>query len=158
MPKIVTAEVNEDGSVKIDLKGFENLRKDNMSDTVRFFYLRDENRFPVACVAHELVDGYVRYAVSTHNPLDTYNKTMAKHIATSRLKIGSSYSNAVLDGPDWKLNIMWDILAPIDCDGRRFPQRAMRAAQAWIEQYNIHLAKREQEAELEVGAEGELEG
>jgi len=60
-----------------------------MKAGLSFLYLRDENRFPVACVAIEVEDSLTAYkfATSTVNPLDRnkFSKILAKQIAVGRL-------------------------------------------------------------------------
>lgn len=51
----------------------------------RIFYLRDKNHFPVACVASSVENNVLHYGVSTHNPLDVYNKPLARKMALIRL-------------------------------------------------------------------------
>lgn len=61
-----------------------------MKAGLSFLYLRDENRFPVACVAIKVADDLVSYnfATSTVNPLDRnkFSKILAKQIAVGRLE------------------------------------------------------------------------
>lgn len=61
-----------------------------MKAGLSFLYLRDENRFPVACVAIDINEDRLNYkfATSTVNPLDRakFSKILAKQIAVGRLK------------------------------------------------------------------------
>lgn len=55
----------------------------------RWFYLRDDKDFPVACVASEL-DEYpngekINFALAIHNPLDNYDRLRARNTALERL-------------------------------------------------------------------------
>jgi hypothetical protein len=113
---------------------------------MRLFFLRDEPQFkghhgfPVACVATRLDDnGMVRFGISVHNPLDTYNRQMAKEIAVGRaLKV---------DAPEVPctrgvLSIVLLVIASTKkADGTYFyPQRAVDAANLWLEQKKSKLA------------------
>ena len=58
-------------------------------DKIRFFYLRDAKKFPVACVATSVVTTpggqYIAFSVATHNPADDYDKQYGRLLAKSRL-------------------------------------------------------------------------
>lgn len=54
---------------------------------VRVFYIRDSNKFPVACVAYTQVTAdEVAYGLSIHNPKDSFNKVLGRSIAIGRLE------------------------------------------------------------------------
>jgi hypothetical protein len=58
-----------------------------MKDGVHVFWLRDEQRKPIACVASEkLPDGTLKFAVATHNPHDKFNRATGMNKAKGRLK------------------------------------------------------------------------
>jgi hypothetical protein len=112
---------------------------------MRYFFLRDEPKvpghsgFPVACVATRLdSNGMVYFGVSVHNPLDTYNREMAKEIATGR-----AYKLDAPHAPCTRgvLSIILLVIATTkNPDGTYFyPQRAVDAANLWLEK---HAAKK----------------
>lgn len=116
------------------------------SNKVRIFFLRNENKFPVACIAstiEQVVDGaIVRYAISTHNPKDPYDKKLARSMALERLAkkkmwvhvretpfeklVGSS-----IDLPDDPKLIKKMMLTEI-ANEADWPQRVRDAAKLWL--------------------------
>ncbi len=105
---------------------------------MRWFYLRDKNRNPVACVASERYTSFkgtdherecVAFAVSAHNPKDQYNKSMAREVAIGRLNkgLGATYSGSVCLVPEVKKLIIATIMLG------DFPERAKKAAQLWLD-------------------------
>lgn len=73
---------------------------------VRYFYLRDPKKFPVACVASKLASGSpsIIYALSIVNPLDRNNfkRATARRIASQRLdeqKLVGGKSKGCADHP-----------------------------------------------------------
>lgn len=58
-----------------------------MSNKVNFYYVRDEQRKPIACIAYKREgDDKVVFGLSTHNPVDDFNREIARHIAQARLE------------------------------------------------------------------------
>ena len=55
--------------------------------STRFIYLRNEKKTPIACLAvsYNRDSKSVSYGISTQNPKDTFDRTIAKTIATGRL-------------------------------------------------------------------------
>lgn len=91
---------------------------------VRFFYLRDEARMPVACVASVAdTDTIVRYAVATHNPLDHYNRELARALAFYRLHTQPCHVSGIT--PD--TNVHETIVCAI-ADDTKMPTRTRAAA------------------------------
>jgi hypothetical protein len=56
---------------------------------MRVFFVRNKNKFPVACVASEVTKKgdteIVRFSMSSYNPKDTFDRERAKEIAKHRL-------------------------------------------------------------------------
>lgn len=52
---------------------------------MKHFYIRDVNKFPVACVVSELRGDIIFYGVSVYNSKDQFNKHMAYNVAYGRL-------------------------------------------------------------------------
>jgi hypothetical protein len=66
---------------------------------MRHFFLRDSNKFPVACIATEqTADNKIYYALSICNPRDfqCYDPERARHIAEERLTkhLSGAYENS----------------------------------------------------------------
>lgn len=102
---------------------------------MRWFYLRDEHRNPVACVASDLYTDadkikYAIFAVSTHNPKDHYNKTMAREVAIGRLQKGLGISIPLV--PAVKREIIGCIAHELY---QRFPERTKKAARLWLDKH-----------------------
>jgi hypothetical protein len=108
---------------------------------VKFFYLRDEHRNPVACVASKLADSvpasvhdrpetYVLYAVSTWNPTDAFKKDVAKSVAAGRLEWGQHRMLRLT--PRIKRQIVAEI-----AHGKDYPKRAREAAGVWLREHQL---------------------
>lgn len=96
---------------------------------MRWFYLKDENKFPVACVASELMGDAVLFAISTYNPLDRFDREMARKVATGRLA-----SKKVLGiVPANEQRIKERIVKAI-AGNDQIPARTVRAAKYWLSQ------------------------
>lgn len=130
---------------------------------VRIFYLRDKQRFPVACVASaiqvnkitgadgtEVTESKLHYGVSVHNPLDTYSKKSARKIAETRLT-NPGHMDGEVECTDSK-KAKYILLTAIK-DNSKLPGRARLAAKLWvkaadtkaeIESVNIALRQHEQ--------------
>ena len=125
---------------------------------IRVFFLRDAQRFPVACVASELVDNTVFYAVSTHNPKDKFSRAFARKVALERLAMigNTKRSTRVVDAVRMekgvKKAICLEIVQKVKwLEGRKetipfFPQRTREAAQEWL---NAHIHGAEGSAEFD---------
>lgn len=118
------------------------------SNKVRIFYLRDSKRFPVACIASKLEGNKLKYALSTHNPRDPYDKAMARNIAETRLALGrvvierntrkpsfpplQCVGGSILLGDEPTKEIKAKLLQEI-ATSSKLPQRATDAAKLWLE-------------------------
>jgi hypothetical protein len=104
----------------------------------RFFYLRDKDKFPVACVASITNNtDRVQFALSIHNPRDIFDKTRAKEIALDRLRMGKTTGEVEFDPrPGIKTRIMGVIATTEFMNHRakpmRIPDRVRRAAREWL--------------------------
>lgn len=60
-----------------------------MSNKVRYFYLRDRHDQPIACVAamYFQKDKRLSYGLSVRNPLDHFNRKVARELAAGRLAL-----------------------------------------------------------------------
>lgn len=110
---------------------------------MRWFYLRDANKRPVACIASEIVVAnagqeaveYVYFAVSTHNPIDEFNRNTARDVAQGRLlsslgEPGWDHENKVLVGPGVKEAILKKLAST-----KSMPQRTKDAAKLWVTEH-----------------------
>lgn len=94
----------------------------------RVFYLRDANKFPVACVASRVVDSenlktpIIRYAISIHNPKDTFDRKRGREIAIGRLLKGK-HIGWVHKQPGVKIEVLNEIARDPN-----IPQRVRDAA------------------------------
>ena len=104
----------------------------------KLFYLRDKNRFPVACVATRLVKTnkkLVEFSVSIYNPEDSFSRDVAKRVALGRLAAGTGWLIPVQEeGEKVKKEIMTAI-AFNKISGSCFPTRARLAAKLWLKNH-----------------------
>lgn len=107
-----------------------------MKNSIRFVYLRDDKKQPIAClaVALDAETKKVAYGVSVLNPKDHFDRDVARDLAVGRLIRKTKTIN--LDHPTQEINghyitrrIMSDLL---QCDHEELPARARKAAKKWI--------------------------
>lgn len=112
-------------------------------ENVRYFFLRDRNKFPVACVAsvRGQRDGrdWLNFAVATHNPKDEFNKTIAKNIATNRLFTEGRDCN---DGfAVTCTHLRYQLVSNLydgAARGFHYPVRTLEAAELWLQNFAAH--------------------
>jgi hypothetical protein len=149
----VLANKKEATKILAQLKGEPTMTE---VQRIKFFYLRNERGFPVACIASQFQgETHVKYAVSTHNPLDTYSKNRARNIAVGRLAMGTPYSSYVKEDDKNYSSFVGEvevsdcikatILEDITCDNY-FPQRTRDAAKLWLTKFG---PVEEEEEEIE---------
>lgn len=101
----------------------------------RIMFLRDERFQPVGCVAISVKRdnsyAYISYNISVLNPVDRFNRPVARQLALGRL-IEKPIS--FLLSPDVGMN---DISAAVMADiagshGNKMPNRAIKAAKLWL--------------------------
>jgi hypothetical protein len=101
---------------------------------VTFFFLRDKRKFPVACVAYHYdeKEQKIKFGVSTHNPIDQYDRKVGRAFAASRILLEPNYETAYGD-------IKWKIIATISMgpEGKPsiFPTRTKQAATTWLTEF-----------------------
>jgi len=103
---------------------------------MKVFYLRDEHRFPVSCVASERVGDVIRVAVVTHNPLDTYDRKEYLRRAAFKLAGKQEVSSFPVE-KGVKIKIMQAIASNViehteQGQKRKLPHRAVNAAKRWL--------------------------
>lgn len=100
----------------------------------KYFFLRDERRTPVGCVASKWKNNRLYVGLSTWNPKDRFDRREAKLIAFKRMSEMRAYWNASsLVGKNVKLEIMRYIVEGKDGHVWPIPHRARKAAQLWID-------------------------
>jgi len=95
---------------------------------MRWFYLKDENKFPVACVASDKEENMIVFSVSTHNPVDPFDRDVARQVAIGRLT-AKKFAGVVTDETGIKEKIVTKIAA-----SKTLPARAIEAANYWLSQ------------------------
>jgi len=96
---------------------------------MKLFYLHNKNNFPVACVASDLKpDGSILVAVSTYNPIDPFDKRVARDVAIGRLASGRHFF-CINASNNVKARIL-ELIA----GSEYIPNRTKVAARLWLKQ------------------------
>src|SRR5574343_1107757 len=102
---------------------------------VRFMYVRDEKKCPVGCLAYRIEkdsttgEVNVTYGLSTHNPVDTFDRSRARLIAEGRLNQHGAVFH--YQGDDSKSNeVVSEVLRALRND-KTIPMRFRKAALNW---------------------------
>jgi hypothetical protein len=97
---------------------------------MKFFYLRDENNNPVACVAsYRIPSGdEIFYGVSTHNPIDRFSRQEARVHAVMHSDQNHPYSGRAALRPGVKQDIVTQI-----ANNDKMPKRTRAAAKLWLD-------------------------
>ena len=103
-----------------------------MKTNRRIMYLRDENSNPVGCVAISLSKNRdtIRYQMSVLNPVDKFERSLARHIALGRLLEKPLRVKGIGEAQkSWQITeaVMKDILS-----SKTAPARAKKAAKMWL--------------------------
>lgn len=107
---------------------------------MRFFYLRNEQRFPVACVCSAIAQAHperAQFTMSIFNPRDVFDKTRAKEVALGRMQAGRFLGEVPVDR-GIKLAIMQAIASLEFLPGQHgkgkglVPARIRDAARYWL--------------------------
>lgn len=103
---------------------------------VRFMYVRDEKKCPVGCLAYRIEkdsttgEVNVTYGLSTHNPVDTFDRSRARLIAEGRLNQHGAVFH--YQGDDSKSNeVVSEVLRALRND-KTIPMRFRKAALNWL--------------------------
>lgn len=104
---------------------------------IKYFWLRDSRRNPVAVVAYYIhYTGWMIHSVATRNPKDNFSKITARQVAADRLNLlerGTKPLKAhadTLTPYDQRIEIRKAIIAD-----RAIPQRARVCAALWFTTY-----------------------
>jgi len=102
----------------------------------RIYYLRDQQKRPVACIAslRDATTDRVSFAVSTHNPLDPYSRKLGRAIALGRL--ATKPTTLATNAHILSAIIRYLAHAPVERFGGRVwtevPWRTRKAALRWL--------------------------
>lgn len=107
-----------------------------MKSSRRIMYLRDEHFFPIGCVAISLSKNRstVRYQVSVLNPVDQFERGLARHIALGRL-LENPIRITGFDGQQDGFEVTMAVMESIECSN--LPNRARKAARRWLNQNSV---------------------
>ena len=119
----------------------------NYSTATKFFFLRDRNRTPVACIATSWRDdgSILNFGMSAWNPTDVFDRTLAKTTAETRMRSGKNvWTRAFLrDVGNVKLALMKYIadarsrpILDLNTNRAWWSQRARDAARLWLAEYD----------------------
>lgn len=95
----------------------------------RTFYLRDERKTPVACVAYVLESGVVTFAVSMHNPMDVFKRSTARNKAIGRLNANSTQYKYAMD---FEGSATYRALVQAIADDSALSTATRKAAKLWL--------------------------
>jgi len=117
-----------------------------MENDIKYVYLRERNGQPVGCIAFRVnkVDHRIHFAVSTHNPVDKFDRELGREIAANRLEKDRNAFFTLYDVENPSvhavINDLMLIIADnaVNAEGQRdFTTRARRAAQLWLRDHNV---------------------
>ena len=100
----------------------------------RTLYLRNQHNHPVGCVAMSIQweKKEVSYQLSVLNPLDRFNRKLARSIAFSRLT-NKPYLISIKEDSFNVHDIFRAVLSEISKTSHsKFPTRAVKAAKKWL--------------------------
>ena len=108
-----------------------------MSETFRYMYLRDQNKFPVACVAYliDRNDNKANYGIATFNPDDkhvTFDRTFLREIAVGRLALYRKIAHYPSKQYNSLAQINVAIVQAISKE-RELPKRTRKAVDLWLQ-------------------------
>ena len=109
-------------------------------EEIKYFFLRDKKKFPVACIASMREENIVRFAVSTHNPTDIFDKDVARRVAEGRLL----RNEVVVFHVPYESKLvrfrMLNVIAGTQ-NIKVIPERAKQAAKFWVKTATKKLSK-----------------
>jgi hypothetical protein len=100
-------------------------------------YLRDKTGKPLGCVAISRSKNgkQVRYQVSVANPVDKFERDLARHIAYGRLLEKPVRINGFVT-ESTQFDVNWAIMYNI-ATNKSLPSRARKAAQLWLNRNSV---------------------
>jgi hypothetical protein len=97
---------------------------------IRFMFLRDKKSQPVGCIAIDTAMG-LSYSLSVLNPLDKFDRKLARTIALGRLHAG--FSRFIRGGDISTMHAITRVVMQDILTGRpSAPSRARKAAKLWL--------------------------
>lgn len=99
---------------------------------LKIYWLRNEQRHPVACIASEIEGERLAYGIATFNPKDKFDKERGRHIAMARMEVRPYYTPL---GVNAAYRIMTHIAA-----SSIMPLRTQVAARLWLD---THIQREE---------------
>jgi len=91
---------------------------------------------PIGCLAIRVNGKRVEYGLSVLNPLDTFNKAVARELATARLKEKPVTLTVVgLSGPELTMHDITEAVMIHLASEKQVPSRAKKAAKAWLSEF-----------------------
>lgn len=103
-----------------------------MNKNMRVMYLRDKNYRPVGCVAMHLHSKRrtVRFQVSTWNPVDEFDRALARQLALGRMVDSPNVVKSDKEFGDM-FAVTMEVMTSI-ANGKQYPSRARKAAAKWV--------------------------
>lgn len=103
----------------------------------RIVYLRNDAGVPVGCVAMKFYPetGIVRYQLSVQNPIDKFDRSLARTIALGRLDV-NWFTVACQDHCASVHKYTYLVMENIVMHASSYPKRAVKAAKQWINNVN----------------------
>lgn len=100
----------------------------------RIMFLRADHGHPVGCLAISLDGGKVTYQVSTLNPADRFNRSVARQLA-----IGRMVEKPMTTSVDEKssLNEVYRAVMQEIANSNEFPTRTVKSARRWLKSEKI---------------------
>jgi hypothetical protein len=120
----------------------------------RYTYLRDANRFPVACLAmqYDKETNTVLVGIATVHPSDMkghYSKSLARRLAVGAAGINPIVIPMTVNSKSITTHdILWDTLEALE-DNKHVPTRAKKAISEWFKKATVmHLADEANKAKV----------
>lgn len=105
-----------------------------MNTNPRYFYIRNKNKFPVACVAMTLdrESNLIHYGLSTHAPGDNFNRKFARELAKVRMEKHNK-TVAITQQEETKSfrGVLRSLLLHL-MDEKELPTRTRKAIKLWF--------------------------
>lgn len=100
---------------------------------VRFMFLRNTKNIPIGCLAIMVNGTMVNYSWSVLNPMDDFNRSLAREIAEGRLRL--NYQTLFINGSSEKISVHQvsnSVMSHLSTN-KFAPARARRAAKRWLQ-------------------------
>lgn len=106
----------------------------NQAHQPRYLYIRNKNKFPVACVAIKFdpEKNLINYGISTHCPKDNFNRKLARQIAKDRLDIRNQTINVFPEDNTTTFRGIIKALMTGLAQDETLPTRTRKAVRMWL--------------------------